>query len=78
MASDVPALTAVMDAAISELQRSFLDDAQIASSRAIMGIDTQLIDDGTYFVDRVRRRGRRLRRLEPASDAVRREPDARP
>ncbi len=50
MASDVPALMAVMDAAISELQRSFLDDAQIASSRAIMGIDTQLIDDGTYFV----------------------------
>jgi GNAT superfamily N-acetyltransferase len=48
--SDVPALTAVMDAAIAELQRSFLDDAQIASSRAIMGIDTQLIDDGTYFV----------------------------
>jgi GNAT superfamily N-acetyltransferase len=50
VASDVPALMAVMDAAISELQRSFLDDAQIASSRAIMGIDTQLIDDGTYFV----------------------------
>ena len=48
--SDIPALTAVMDAAISELQRSFLDEAQIASSRAIMGIDTQLIDDGTYFV----------------------------
>ena len=76
MASDVPALMAVMDAAISELQRSFLDDAQIASSRAIMGIDTQLIDDGTYFVDRVRRRGRRLRRLEPARDALRRKPDA--
>jgi len=50
VAGDVPALMAVMDAAISELQRSFLDDAQIASSRAIMGIDTQLIDDGTYFV----------------------------
>jgi GNAT superfamily N-acetyltransferase len=48
--SDIPALTAVMDAAIAELQRSFLDDAQIASSRAIMGIDTQLIDDGTYFI----------------------------
>jgi GNAT superfamily N-acetyltransferase len=48
--SDIPALMAVMDAAISELQRSFLDEAQIASSRAIMGIDTQLIDDGTYFV----------------------------
>ena len=39
-----------MDAAISELQRAYLDDAQIASSRAIMGIDTQLIDDGTYYV----------------------------
>src|SRR6476619_6226074 len=48
--ADVPALALVMDAAIAELQRAFLDDAQIASSRAIMGIDTQLIDDGTYFV----------------------------
>ena len=47
---DVPALLAVMDAAIAELQREFLDDSQIASSRAIMGIDTQLIEDGTYFV----------------------------
>ena len=50
MAADVPALTALMDAAIAELQRAFLDDAQIQSSRAIMGIDTELIDDGTYFV----------------------------
>ena len=48
--ADIPELTELMDAAIGELQRSFLDDAQIASSRAIMGIDTQLIDDGTYFV----------------------------
>jgi GNAT superfamily N-acetyltransferase len=48
--ADVPALTVLMDAAIVELQRAFLDDAQIASSKAIMGIDTQLIDDGTYFV----------------------------
>jgi GNAT superfamily N-acetyltransferase len=47
---DVPALTVLMEQAIEELQRSYLDDAQIASSRAIMGIDTQLIDDGTYFV----------------------------
>ena len=47
---DVAALTSVMDRAIADLQRAFLDDAQIASSRAIMGIDTQLIDDGTYFV----------------------------
>ena len=48
--ADVPAMRRVMDAAIAELQRGFLDDAQIASSRAIMGIDTQLVDDGTYYV----------------------------
>jgi len=47
---DVAGLTAVMDAAISELQRGFLDDEQIEASRAVMGIDTQLIEDGTYFV----------------------------
>jgi hypothetical protein len=35
---------------IDELQKPFLDAAQIAASRAIMGLDTQLIDDGTYFV----------------------------
>jgi GNAT superfamily N-acetyltransferase len=39
-----------MDDAISELQKPFLDESQIASSRAIMGLDTQLIDDGTYFI----------------------------
>src|SRR6478672_4918372 len=47
---DVARLTAVMDAAISELQRGFLDPDQIEASRAVMGIDTQLIEDGTYFV----------------------------
>jgi GNAT superfamily N-acetyltransferase len=39
-----------MDAAISELQKPFLDESQIASSRTIMGLDTQLIEDGTYFI----------------------------
>src|SRR5262245_52382225 len=47
---DLAAIEALMDAAIAELQKPFLDDRQIASSRAIMGLDTQLIDDGTYFV----------------------------
>ena len=47
---DVAALAVLMDRAIADLQRAFLDEAQIASSRAIMGIDTQLIDDGTFFV----------------------------
>ena len=48
--NDIVALTALINAAIGELQKLFLTDAQIASSRAIMGLDTQLIDDGTYFV----------------------------
>jgi GNAT superfamily N-acetyltransferase len=47
---DLAALMPLVDAAISELQRGFLDADQIESSRAIMGIDTQLVDDGTYFV----------------------------
>lgn len=47
---DVDALRALTDAAISELQKPFLDESQIAASRAVMGLDTQLIDDGTYFI----------------------------
>lgn len=47
---DIPRLRALIDAAIGELQKPFLDEAQIASSRTIMGLDTQLIDDGTYVV----------------------------
>lgn len=48
--ADLPHLAELMNAAIGELQKPFLTAAQIASSRAIMGLDTQLIDDGTYFV----------------------------
>ncbi len=47
---DLPQLSTVMDAAIGELQKGFLDADQIASSRAVMGLDRQLVDDGTYFV----------------------------
>jgi len=48
--ADLPALTALMDRAISELQKPFLTAEQIGSSRTIMGLDTQLIEDKTYFV----------------------------
>ncbi len=48
--SDAPALAEVMEAAIAELQKGFLDPAQIASSRMIMGLDRQLLADGTYFI----------------------------
>lgn len=47
---DCDALRELIEAAISELQKPFLDEKQIAASRAIMGLDTQLIDDGTYFI----------------------------
>jgi GNAT superfamily N-acetyltransferase len=47
---DVAALTDLMERAIAELQEPFLDAAQIAASRTLMGLDTQLIDDRTYFV----------------------------
>ncbi|MFI7544340.1 GNAT family N-acetyltransferase [Actinoplanes sp. NPDC049599] len=47
---DLPRLRPLIDAAIGELQQGFLDPAQIAASRSIMGLDTQLINDGTYFV----------------------------
>jgi GNAT superfamily N-acetyltransferase len=47
---DIPTLTALMDAAIGELQRGFLSEAQITASRRLMGLDSQLVADRTYFV----------------------------
>ena len=47
---DIPALQAVMAAAIGELQKGFLTPEQIESSRMIMGLDSQLVADGTYFI----------------------------
>lgn len=48
--ADAEALAEVMEAAIAELQRGFLEPAQIESSRMIMGLDRQLLLDGTYFM----------------------------
>ena len=47
---DLPALRVLMAAAISELQATFLNDAQIVASRSVMGLDTRLVSDGTYFL----------------------------
>ncbi len=48
--ADVPALAALMDRSISLLLPAFLPPQEVAASHEIMGLDTQLIADGTYFV----------------------------
>ena len=48
--ADLPALKKLMGLAIHELQKGFLDPAQIAASREVMGLDTQLVADRTYFL----------------------------
>jgi GNAT superfamily N-acetyltransferase len=48
--ADLPALRALMTRAIGELQNAFLDPGQVAASFDIMGLDTQLVADRTYFV----------------------------
>ncbi len=48
--ADLPALRTLMDAAIATLQRDFLTPAQVAASHAFMGLDTQLVRDGTYLM----------------------------
>lgn len=48
--ADMPRLRAVMDAAIRGLLPAFLPLEKVEASFAVMGLDTQLIADGTYFV----------------------------
>ncbi len=48
-AADAPAIAALMDRAIAELQQGFLTPEQIAASHVAMGLDLQLIEDGTYY-----------------------------
>src|SRR5688572_20811141 len=48
--SELPALSALMDASIRTLVRAYLDPARVEASFEFMGVDTQLIEDGTYFV----------------------------
>jgi len=48
--ADLPALHALMNASIGELQAPFLTPDQVAASFSIMGLDSQLVADRTYFV----------------------------
>ena len=53
---DLDALREVMRRSIAALQTDFLTPEQVRVSHSVMGLDTQLIKDGTYFV--VERDGR--------------------
>lgn len=47
---DRDSLREVMRRSIEQLQDPFLKPEQVRASRKVMGLDTQLITDGTYFV----------------------------
>jgi len=47
---DLDALRALVAMSIAELQNAYLNPEQVAASRLLMGLDTQLVDDQTYFV----------------------------
>ena len=47
---DLEALRALMARAIEQLQDDFLTPEQVKVSHQVMGLDTQLIKDGTYVV----------------------------
>lgn len=47
--ADIPVITKLMARSIADLQKGFLSAPEIEASKDVMGLDTQLIDDGTYF-----------------------------
>lgn len=48
--ADVPEIRSLMDIAIADHFREILAPEQIELSRSIMGLDTRLIEDGTYVL----------------------------
>jgi len=47
---DLDALRLVMRRSIDQLQHGFLSPEQVAASAKVMGLDSQLVRDGTYFI----------------------------
>lgn len=47
---DLDALHALMARSIAQLQSEFLTPEQVVASNQVMGLDTQLVRDGTYFI----------------------------
>lgn len=48
--ADVLLLKPLMAASMNELLRGFLPPDAVEASFEVMGLDTRLIDDGTYYV----------------------------
>lgn len=48
--SDIPALKSLMEASIQVLLGAWLTPEEVDASFSVMGLDTQLISDGTYHV----------------------------
>lgn len=48
--ADIPMLREVMERSIDQLLPAFLTQPQVAASREVMGLDSQLIADRTYYV----------------------------
>lgn len=48
--ADLAALQALMVRAIGQLQDGFLTPEQVRASHRVMGLDRQLVEDGTYFM----------------------------
>jgi GNAT superfamily N-acetyltransferase len=47
---DLPRLNALMTRSIEQLQDGFLTPAQVRASHKVMGLDSQLVADRTYFM----------------------------
>ncbi len=47
---DIPAIESLMAASMAALLPKFLDEKQVERSSESMGVDTLLVDDGTYFL----------------------------
>ena len=48
-AADIPAIETLVDLSIARLLPDVLSDAEVAASRHLMGVDRELIADGTYL-----------------------------
>ena len=73
--ADIPALRELIPLAARALSVGYYTDRQTESMiRHAIGVDSQLVADGTYYVARRRRADRGLRRLEQTRHALRRRP----